>query len=297
MFRSWWGSLYRKLIIVCLVLIIIISFGVSKKEVEGYDDDDDKLGFIITRHVNSAASNKVWKMCINQLRKFYKHEKIIIIDDNSNYDFITDDDVDLTNCKIINSEFKKRGELLPYYYFYKNKQWFRRAVFIHDSVFINDKIPEFITNNKSYSGSGIQFLWYFDGGDSENAENIERLLNCLNHRESLIARFRDKTRWKGCWGVMSVIEYDFLKQIFDKYDMVRLLDHVQCREDRMAMERVFGILCIQENPNLLVNPSIFGHYATNQNNRKSMNYNYDEYVEDIKNNQMNSKINKLFFGR
>lgn len=236
-------------------------------------------------------------MCINQLRKFYKHEKIIIIDDNSNYDFITDDDVDLTNCNIINSEFKKRGELLPYYYFYKNKEWFRRAIFIHDSVFINnkiDKLTEKITD--------VKFLWHFHGGQGENAENVERVLNLLpNNRRRLVSAFRDKQSWKGCWGVMSIIEHDFLKKIFEKYEMTRLLDGVQNREDRMAMERVFAIICIEEKPDIMIgaddNHSIFGHCDKRKNNRYSDTYTYDEYVEDLENNNMTCDINKIFLGR
>jgi len=277
----------NRILIIALILIICVCLYESNVHLEGYETTD--FGFIITRHVNSEDTNKLWKMCVTQLRKVYTNEKIIIIDDNSNYDFVTNTDVDLTNCKIIDSEFKKRGELLPYYYFYKNK-WFDKAIFIHDSVFINNKIP-------ISKIADVKFLWYFNGGEYEDPDNIERILSVLNYKDKLIDIFRDKSRWKGCWGVMSVIKYDFLKKIFEKYDMSRLLDIVNNREDRIAMERIFGIICIHEKEELFDNPSIFGYYETNKNNRNSYNYNYDEYLEDINNNQMKSNINKLFFGR
>jgi len=277
----------NRIFIIILIIIISLSMCNPNVHLEGYETNE--IGFIITRHVNSKDTNKVWKMCINQLRKVYTNEKIVIIDDNSNYDFITNTDVDLTNCKIIDSEFKKRGELLPYYYYYKHK-WFDNAIFIHDSVFINNQIPV-------SKISDVKFLWYFNGGEYEDPHNIERILRVLNYKDELISRFRDKSSWKGCWGVMSIIKYDFLKKIFEKYDMSRLLDVVHNREDRMAMERIFGIICIYEKPELFDDPSIFGYYKTNQNNRKSSDYSYDEYLEDINNNQMRCNINKLFFGR
>ena len=51
----------------------------------------DSYGFIITRHVNSEKTNKYWNKCVRCIRKFYPLRKIIIIDDNSNSDFIKAD--------------------------------------------------------------------------------------------------------------------------------------------------------------------------------------------------------------
>ena len=93
-----------------------------------------QIGFIILRHVNNKLTNKYWIHCYNCIRKFYKENKIIIIYDNSNYNFITNEK--LYKTTIINSEYPKRGELLPYYYYLHNKL-FDVAVIIHDSVFIN----------------------------------------------------------------------------------------------------------------------------------------------------------------
>ena len=80
----------------------------------------NSFGFIITRHVNSEKSNKYWNRCVKLLRTFYPHRQIVIIDDNSNYAFVKSD-ADYRNLTIIQSEFHGRGELLPYYYYIKNK--------------------------------------------------------------------------------------------------------------------------------------------------------------------------------
>ena len=45
-------------------------------------------GFIITRYVNSELTNKYWNNCIKCIRTFYPYKKIVIIDDNSNKDFV-----------------------------------------------------------------------------------------------------------------------------------------------------------------------------------------------------------------
>ena len=79
----------------------------------------DSYGFIITRHVNSEKTNKYWNKCVRCIRKFYPLRKIIIIDDNSNYQYITEKQ--LYKTQIINSEYPGRGELLPYYYYLSNK--------------------------------------------------------------------------------------------------------------------------------------------------------------------------------
>ena len=278
----------KKYVILFLIMVIIAALIFIGRRKENYKERRD-VGFIITRHVNSKETNKVWKICISQIRQNYPDAKIIIIDDNSNYAFVDTSDVDLHNCEIVNSEFKKRGELLPYYYFYKNK-WFDQAVFIHDSVFINNTIDVEHVDD-------VRFLWHFNGGEHENEANIERLLSVLNYKDDLIRLFRDKSRWKGCWGVMSVVSHSFLQRIMEKYGIERLLEHVQNREDRMAMERVFGVVCMYEKPEMFANPSIFGYYEDHKNNRNSNDYSYDQYVEDVQNGNMRASINKLFFGR
>ena len=71
------------------------------------------IGFIILRHVNNETTNKYWLHCYNCIREHYPENSILIIDDNSNYNFITNEQLYKTN--IINSEYPGRGELLTYY--------------------------------------------------------------------------------------------------------------------------------------------------------------------------------------
>jgi len=73
------------------------------------------IGFIILRHVISETTNRYWMLCYDCIRRYYPLHRIMIIDDNSNYEFVTNKTV--TNTVLIQSEYKGRGELLPYYYF------------------------------------------------------------------------------------------------------------------------------------------------------------------------------------
>jgi hypothetical protein len=276
------------------IIIYLITNNFYNKNYELYDNINDNYGFVITRHVKSEETNKIWIMCISQIRKYHPYQKIIIIDDNSDYNFINNDNVDLTNITIIDSEFKGSGELLPYYYYYKNK-WFEKMIFIHDSVFINNKIN--VDNVKN-----VKFLWYFnakEGTNEEENKNIENLLNSINndYKKDLLELF-NSDNWKGCWGVMSIIEYNYLEYLQNKYNILNLINVINTRYNRMALERIFGLICCLENPSINKdNISIFGYYSENQNNRNSDNYNYNEFLEDINNNNMNVDINKLFFGR
>jgi hypothetical protein len=47
------------------------------------------VGFVFTRHVNSYETNEIWIECYSQIRKYYPTSLIMIIDDNSNYYYIT----------------------------------------------------------------------------------------------------------------------------------------------------------------------------------------------------------------
>ena len=68
----------------------------------------NSYGFIITRHINSETTNKYWNQSVKLLRTFYPERKIIIIDDNSNQNFVKAD-FDYKNITIITSEFPRSG--------------------------------------------------------------------------------------------------------------------------------------------------------------------------------------------
>jgi hypothetical protein len=199
-----------------------------------------QIGFIILRHVNSELTNKYWIKCVNSIRQYYPENKILIIDDNSNYAYITEEP--LYKTTIINSEYPKRGELLPYYYYLHHKL-FDIAVIIHDSVFINKYIDMSVNKYK--------ILWDFDH-QWDQIEDETRMINVFNDLE-LKTFYEDKKLWTGCFGCMSIITHDYLTCINHKYDISKLLDYVVNRYNRCSFERVIACLLQKEGkPEILL---------------------------------------------
>ena len=189
----------------------------------------ETFGFIMLRHVNNELTNSYWINCYNCIRTHYPENSIIIIDDNSNYNFITNKE--LYKTTIINSEYPKRGELLPYYYYLHNKL-FDVAVIIHDSVFINEYIDMSVDKYK--------ILWEFEHDWDQKNDEL-RMINVFNDLE-LTYFYKNKHLWKGCFGAMSIIKHDYLCYINNKYDISKLLNCILNRYNRCSFERVFACL-------------------------------------------------------
>jgi hypothetical protein len=154
----------------------------------------------------------------------------LIIDDSSDYTFI--EDATLHNTTVLRSEYPKRGELLPYYYFLKNKP-FDTACILHDSAFLNVNLGATIDKYK--------ILWSFEHHWDSEAEE-KPMLQLLKNSEELVEFYDQKHLWKGCFGGMSIITHEYLTEIDDRYDISRLLDCVTSRARRCLFERVIACL-------------------------------------------------------
>jgi len=233
------------------------------------------IGFIMTRHVNNETTNQYWIHCCNCIRKYYPENVILIIDDNSDYKYVTNEV--LYNTTVIQSEYPKRGELLPYYYYLHNKL-FDTAVIIHDSVFINKYIDFNVTNYK--------IIWDFPH-HWDQIEDETKMIKCFDNEE-LLAFYENKSLWKGCFGGMTVITHEFLQYINSKYDISKLLELVVTRYNRCSFERVISCLLQKE----IKNETLIGDIV--------------EYLEghfwpgityEVKDNYSHFPIIKVFTGR
>lgn len=187
------------------------------------------IGFIILRYVNTALTNEYWIHCYDCIRKYYPENDIIIIDDNSNYEYITEKK--LYKTKIIQSEYPGRGELLPYYYYLQNPI-FDTAVIIHDSVFINKYI--------TFDTEKYKLIWDFRH-IWDQIEDETKMINIWDD-EDLLDFYENKSLWKGCFGGMSIITHEYLSFINSKYELGKLLDLVINRYNRQSFERVIGCI-------------------------------------------------------
>lgn len=255
----------------------------------------EKYGFIITRHVNSEKTNKYWNHNVRLLKQLYGNPNIVIIDDNSNYDFVKSEH-DLSTIRIIQSEFPGRGELLPYYYLLKH-QFFENAFIIHDSVFLHKKI-----NFDSLQNILVLPLWFFPA-DTENVVNTKRILRSIRNSH-LLEHKLDNSKlvltmhndvWYGCFGVQCYINLEFLKHIELKYYITNLVNVVHNRKDRCCLERIFGCIFFTEYKKIKQIRSILGNILQYH----KWGYSFDEYEEDCKKKGplKNYKIVKIWTGR
>jgi hypothetical protein len=253
----------------------------------------NSFGFIITRHVNSEKTNQYWNHSVKLLRTLYPYRKIVIIDDNSNQEFVKADH-DYKNTEIIQSEFPGRGELLPYYYYIKNK-FFENAIIIHDSVFFHKKI-----DFTKLQGQAVFPLWFFYP-DKENITNTLRISTKLKSSYSLQQKLSlndsilgmPHTKWYGCFGAQSYINHNFLLRLEEKYKITNLISAVSCRTDRCCLERIMGCLFFNENPNILKSKSLFGNIMKYQ----TWGYTFDEYLLDLKKGTIPKAVVKVWTGR
>jgi len=194
--------------------------------------------FIFTRHVNNEQTNEYWQECYTCIRQFYEN-KIMIVDDDSNYEYVKSDIV-LVNCDVIQSEFPRRGELLAYYYFCKSN-YSGKAVVIHDSVFIKKYIP-FYKLNKN------KFIWSFEGGinEDDNDELSKLILPTIAKfkNDAEIMDLYVSKKWTGCYGCMAILDKKFICDIDMRYNFFNtVIENVKTRRDRCVMERIFALVC------------------------------------------------------
>jgi hypothetical protein len=209
----------------------------------------EKFGFIILRHVNSALTNHYWKECCRCIRQFHK-EKIVIIDDNSNYDYI--DAHEFADVEVIQSEFPKRGEVLPYYYMHR-RRLFEKAVILHDGMFIKRPMYEYATGV-----SDFQFLWHFVDHTCDDAD--ERvIMGKMNDSDDLVKLHPNNNIWDGCFGATTIMTFDFLNQMEQRHGFLDVcIDVTTDRRHRCMFERIIACLCISNMTNPRRNVSVLG---------------------------------------
>jgi hypothetical protein len=250
-------------------------------------------GFIITRHVNSEETNKYWNHSVKLIRSLYPNKQIIIIDDNSNKEFLVDEH-EYNNLTIIQSEYQGRGELLPFIYFLKYK-WFDNAIIIHDSVFIHKRIPFEVFN------CPVLPLWHHPK-DKENINNIVRIVGYLKNNYKLYSKITrsdmvlglNDGKYNICFGCQCFINLRFLERLESKYKISNLVNAIHCRIDRCSLERILGLLFNEEYQKLKNIKSLFGEIRYHY---KSFGYHYPEYWKHFQNKKIVHPIVKIWTGR
>ena len=228
--------------VAAVVLLCIIVLGAACMAPEE-PDAPDAPGFIILRNVCSERTDRYWKLCYESIRRVYRDAPVLIIDDNSDAACMSPHAT--TNTTVVQSEYPGRGELLPYVYYLKYRIA-DRVVILHDSVFLTRRVP--FDRSRPY-----QHLWSFEPSHRESG--AARLLAACLTGDKLVDLYNG-SRWKGCFGGMSVVSHAFLSRVDAACGISSLLGLVKSRPDRMAFERALACMflsCASSSP-----PPVYG---------------------------------------
>jgi len=194
----------------------------------------EDFSIFITTHITNEIHNISLNLCIQNLRLHYYNTKIYIINDNSNSNLINikeDHNKDLIT--IINSEIKGSGEFL-FLYYYNKLETSKKALFIHDSMFLISPINHDLITNLN----NIKFLLSFN--KKYKIKEQEKFIYKLNQGSNI----NINDNWVGCFGGSCIITLDYLKELQQTYDILSLIPFITCRSEREIYERILGsVVC------------------------------------------------------
>ena len=187
--------------------------------------------FVILRHLRTARDNELWIQSYNSVRRFYTNP-IKIIDDHSAINTVNGR---IVNAEVIYSDFNGAGEILPYYYFFQ-KKWADRMIFLHDSMFLNRPFRPAELEGR------VKMHWYFNGNGFDNDSKVQTYVSVLNQRDGLAAYLSvPNHEWRGCFGGATMMDVDVVEHLENKYRLFsKLVMMIRTRPDREAFERFLG---------------------------------------------------------
>lgn len=215
------------------------------------------FGFIIPCYINSEKSYKSLNTCVDNIRK-YHNEKIVLLNNHSPISIESILDT-YDNVETYLSPFPSSGEFNAYLWFHENKI-FDKAIVLHDSMYLNKKM-ENIDKVKT-----VQFIKYFtdhindwslvkEPNTDYNKEHriathddliihiLNRGLNRVNVEFLAFAKnlYHQKKKWVGCYGIMSIIDYSFLRELQTKTNILDVGKSLTGKRDRIAMESIYSL--------------------------------------------------------
>jgi hypothetical protein len=190
-------------------------------------------GFVMIRYARDATDDALSRVCYESIRRFHPDTRIIVFDDSSVVPFVTNTD---PNVEVVTSCFGKgKGEFGAWYFYYLTKP-FDRVCMLHDSMALAEPF--------SFEQDD-HFHWCFNGDHLLGNHGEESFASALKP-DGVYAEMTSTT-WRGCFGVAGYISHSRLKEAESTYGVFqRLLDKVNTRTDRMAIERIFGFVMYKQ---------------------------------------------------
>ena len=191
-------------------------------------DDGGGLAFYVPCHRTESSRDYIAE-CVGRIRELYPKAGLYVIDDASPMELPSLD------ADVIKSEFPGAGELLPYYYAHQRREA-RRIVAMHDSCFLHARLP-----TEAWQG-GFRPLWTA-GHNWDAKTDYTKMLGKLRSPGRLTELAVRSDDWDVCFGVMGLTNLTFLDKVEREHGVLSILPQVvSTRTERMACERVFGLL-------------------------------------------------------
>ena len=190
----------------------------------------DDLSIFVTAHMTNEATYYALQLCITNIRNHYENNRIFIINDNSKFPVYTDNFKNKELITVIDSDFKGAGESLFLYYYHKMENPSKKAIYIHDSMFLISPIPKEILDNLTT----VKFLLSFD--KKFKIKEQEDYISKLNEG-SLI---NENQNWVGCYGGACIMTHEYLTKLQNNYNITSIVPFITCRSQREMYERILG---------------------------------------------------------
>lgn len=257
-----------------------------KKNIPDKIENNVDVGFIMLRHMSDNVSKNYYKFSYKHIRKYYPEHRIVIIDDHSKPKFVEKGyENKLYKTQVIYSEYPPgRGELLPYLYYIKNN-FFKTAVILHDSAFLNKHI--------NFDTTDYAFLWHFSSTFCSQDQDQRSLIQALDNNKAIRELYPKKQKWKGCFGAMTVITHEYLIKINNKYNLFKLVNKIKNRHNRMSFERIIACVLQSEIPG----KSLFGNIINYRRKLPHRNIRFQDIVNSNIDRYKKLPILKVWSGR
>jgi len=219
---------------------------------------DDKIVFMIPIFEKvSFSDDSLCVKCVQSIRLFYPHSKIVIINDSfpeivhnsSIIDFYKNDH----KIEVVSPIIQGSAYFYPINQFYKEEyKNFDYLIVLHDSTVLIKRFP--------YINYDIKFLWHFTahfGWDklkipykSDNPKiktHSDEILELYQKLENSPFKrdfeyfYKNKQLWRGCLGNMFIMSRNFLLYIEQHTKILSLTNFVKTRRDRMCVENIFAM--------------------------------------------------------
>jgi hypothetical protein len=219
-----------------------------------------RFGFLIPTHVSTQQSYDTFCESVQSLQSLYPTiPKVFFYNKDTSFDISQLDFIQRDpSIRLVTKRYCE-GEMNVYKHFYE-EHYFDLGILLHDS-FVLKKPFENLETIKD-----INYIWYFTNHrlhwhtilEEKTEYNIKH--NIITHDDLIlhlvkqsydpshefykyfVETYPKKEEWVGCYGSLSIIRHDFLREVQEKTQFFNILPNIKDKRDRIAMESFLALV-------------------------------------------------------